>query len=65
MPVLWSRHRPPAFADRAHLDMPQPEHLHALEGVPMPTRESVSKDTGAYWDKCLDKLDLVPNVIRA
>lgn len=45
--------------------MPQPEHLHALEGVPVPSRETVSDETGTYWDKCLEKLGLVPNVIRA
>ena len=31
----------------------------------MPSRESVSDETGTYWDKCLEKLGLVPNVIRA
>ena len=31
----------------------------------MPSRESVTEGTGAYWDKCLEKLGLVPNVIRA
>ncbi len=40
-------------------------HLHALPGVPVPTRESVSKETGEYWDLCEQKLGLVPNVIRA
>jgi uncharacterized peroxidase-related enzyme len=45
--------------------MSQREHLHALTGVPIPTRESVSEETGAYWDLCEEKLGLVPNVIRA
>ncbi|CAN5719003.1 MAG: peroxidase-related enzyme [Actinobacteria bacterium] len=45
--------------------MSQPEHLHALTGVPMPTRETVSQETGRYWDLCQEKLGLVPNVIRA
>jgi uncharacterized peroxidase-related enzyme len=45
--------------------MSQPEHLHALSGVPVPTRESVSEETRRYWDLCQEKLGLVPNVIRA
>lgn len=45
--------------------MPQPEHLHALRGVPVPSRETVSEETGRYWDLCEEKLGLVPNVIRA
>ncbi|MGI8517551.1 MAG: peroxidase-related enzyme [Acidimicrobiia bacterium] len=45
--------------------MSQPEHLHALTGVPVPTRETVSEETGRYWDLCQEKLGLVPNVIRA
>ena len=40
-------------------------HLHALPGVPVPTRDSVSNETGEYWDLCEQKLGLVPNVIRA
>ncbi|MFN2485005.1 MAG: peroxidase-related enzyme [Acidimicrobiia bacterium] len=31
----------------------------------MPTRETVSQETGRYWDLCQEKLGLVPNVIRA
>ena len=31
----------------------------------MATRESVSEETGSYWDLCEAKLGLVPNVIRA
>jgi uncharacterized peroxidase-related enzyme len=45
--------------------MAQPEHLHALGGVPVPTRDTVSEETGRYWDVCEEKLGLVPNVIRA
>lgn len=45
--------------------MSQPEHLHALGGVPVATRQSVSEETGSYWDLCEAKLGLVPNVIRA
>ena len=45
--------------------MPQPDHLHALAGVPAPSRESVSEATGKYWDVCLEKLGLVPNVLKA
>lgn len=45
--------------------MPQPDHVHALPGVPVPERSEVSEATGRYWDKCLEKLGLVPNVLRA
>lgn len=45
--------------------MPQPDHVHALRGVPAPTREQVSEPTGRYWDKCVEKLGLVPNVLVA
>jgi uncharacterized peroxidase-related enzyme len=45
--------------------MPQPDRLHALPGVPVPERGDVSEATGAYWDKCEEKLGLVPNVLRA
>lgn len=45
--------------------MPQPDHLHALAGVPVPERAELSDATGRYWDKCVEKLGLVPNVLRA
>lgn len=45
--------------------MPQPDQVHALRGVPVPTREQVSEATGRYWDKCRQKLGLVPNVLVA
>lgn len=45
--------------------MPQPDRLHALPGVPVPERGDLSEATGAYWDKCQEKLGLVPNVLRA
>ncbi len=45
--------------------MPQPDHVHALPGVPVPERSEVSEATGRYWDKCVEKLGLVPNVLRA
>ena len=45
--------------------MPQPDRLHALAGVPVPDRRSVSAATGGYWDKCVERLGLVPNVLRA
>jgi uncharacterized peroxidase-related enzyme len=45
--------------------VPQPEHLHALQGLPVPERDEVSESTGRYWDKCVEKLGLVPNVLRA
>ena len=45
--------------------MPQPDRVHALPGVPVPDRAEVSEATGRYWDKCVEKLGLVPNVLRA
>lgn len=45
--------------------MPQPDHVHALPGVPVPERTEVSEATGRFWDKCDEKLGLVPNVLRA
>lgn len=45
--------------------MPQPDRLHALNELPAPGRDEVSEATGRYWDKCLEKLGLVPNVLRA
>src|SRR3954454_10219565 len=45
--------------------MPQPDRVHALPGVPVPDRGDVSEATGRYWDKCVQKLGLVPNVLRA
>jgi uncharacterized peroxidase-related enzyme len=45
--------------------MPQPDHVHALPGLPVPERAEVSEATGRYWDKCVEKLGLVPNVLRA
>lgn len=45
--------------------MPQPDRVHALEGVPVPTRAEVSEATGRYWDKCVEKLGLYPNVLKA
>ena len=45
--------------------MPQPDRVHALEGVPVSDRSQVSEATGRYWDKAQEKLGLVPNVLRA
>lgn len=45
--------------------MPQPDHVHVLDGVPVPGRGDVSEATGRYWDKCEERLGLVPNVLRA
>lgn len=42
--------------------MPQPDHLTALD---LPTDEPTEADLKKYWDKCRDKLGMVPNVIRA
>ncbi len=45
--------------------MPQPDRVHALPGVPVPDRGDLSEATGRYWDKCVERLGLVPNVLRA
>jgi uncharacterized peroxidase-related enzyme len=45
--------------------MPQPDHVHALAGVPVPTRAEVSEATGRYWDKCVEKIGLYPNVLKS
>ena len=42
--------------------MPQPDHVMAL---PVPAPESLDPDLQAHFAKCLDKLGLVPNVLRA
>lgn len=42
--------------------MPQPDHLWKLDiEVPEPAEEDLRK----YWAKCVEKLGMVPNVIRA
>ena len=42
--------------------MPQPDHVMAL---PVPEPESMDADLLAYFDKCQEKLGLIPNVLRA
>lgn len=42
--------------------MPQPDHIMA---VAVPDEAGLDDDLKAYYDKCRDKLGLVPNVIRA
>lgn len=42
--------------------MPQPDKVMSL---PVPPEDSLDEDIRAYFDKCRDKLDLVPNVLRA
>lgn len=44
--------------------MSQPEHVHALK-IPAPKRSALSERTRAYFDKCEEKLGMVPNVIAA
>ncbi|WP_299438065.1 peroxidase-related enzyme [uncultured Rhodospira sp.] len=42
--------------------MPQPEHVTRLD---IPDRCAGEPDLQAYFDKCTEKLGLVPNVLRA
>ena len=42
--------------------MPQPDHLWKLE---IPSTEPTEEDLKKYWAKCVEKLGMVPNVIRA
>lgn len=42
--------------------MPQPERVSAL---PVPDPASLDDDIRAVFDKCIEKLGLVPNVLRA
>jgi len=42
--------------------MPQPDHISAL---PVPPIESLDDDIKAVYQKCVEKLGLVPNVLRA
>ncbi len=44
--------------------MSQPKYIHALD-IPEPSREELPEDTRAYFDKCEEKLGMVPNVLRA
>lgn len=42
--------------------MPQPDHIMAL---PVPDPSTLDDQARAYFDKCMEKLGLVPNVLRA
>jgi uncharacterized peroxidase-related enzyme len=42
--------------------MPQPAHLWKLD---IPSAEPTEEDLKKYWAKCVEKLGMVPNVIRA
>ena len=42
--------------------MPQPDHVSAL---PISDRGALEDDLGAVYDKCVEKLGFVPNVLRA
>lgn len=42
--------------------MPQPDHIMAL---PVPDPAGLDEDLQAHFAKCLEKLGLVPNVLRA
>ena len=42
------------------------EKVHALEvGLPVPNIEDLSEETRKYWELCLEKLGMAPNVIKA
>ena len=45
--------------------MAHEDRIHALADLPVPTRDKLSPESGRYWDKCQEKLGLVPNVVRA
>jgi uncharacterized peroxidase-related enzyme len=42
--------------------MPQPDHLWKLD---IPATDPTEEDLKKYWAKCVEKLGMVPNVIRA
>jgi len=42
--------------------MPQPDHLWKLD---IPSADPAEEDLKKYWAKCVEKLGMVPNVIRA
>jgi uncharacterized peroxidase-related enzyme len=42
--------------------MPQPDHISRL---PVPPVETLDADLRRYFDKCIEKLGLIPNVLRA
>lgn len=42
--------------------MPQPDHISVL---PVPDRARFGSDIQAVYQKCLEKLDMVPNVLCA
>ena len=42
--------------------MPQPAHLWKLD---IPSTDPTEEDLKKYWAKCVEKLGMVPNVIRA
>lgn len=44
--------------------MPQPDHITALD-LPLPALDELDEDMRAYFEKCQEKLGLVPNVLRA
>ena len=42
--------------------MPQPDHIVK---IPLPDQEALAEDILKYFDKCEEKLGLIPNVLRA
>ena len=42
--------------------MPQPDHVIK---IPLPDQEALAEDILKYFDKCEEKLGLIPNVLRA
>jgi len=44
------------------MNMPQPDHIIKIN---LPDQDSLDEDIQKYFDKCQEKLGLVPNVLRA
>ena len=42
--------------------MPQPDHVHSL---PVPDPDTLDEDIQKYFGKCLEKLGMVPNVLKS
>lgn len=45
--------------------MSQPDYVHALDGVPVPTDAELPERTRKYFDICREKLGMVPNVLAS
>src|SRR5262245_7477217 len=52
----------PTLGLPSETDMPQPDHVMDLA---VPDESALPEDLRPYWQKCRDKLGLVPNVLKA